>query len=311
MELVLEIVAPVFAVLLMGYGARKLGWFSEGSAAGLAKFVFNFAIPLFLFRTFATRDLPDAIPWGLFGSYYLGVFLVYGLGLLVGLTVFGRNLMGATLTGMACAFGNTVLLGLALGLRAFGEEGAIPIFLILSVHGLILMTGTTILLEAGQNADSALRDLPLKVLRGLVTNPLIGGLALGLVFNLAGFSLPKIVDDFLGIMQGAVLPCALFAMGSTIAEYGFKGRLGQSVFVVGVKTLMLPAIVYFLGSQVFNLEPLWLMAATLIAAQPAGVNVYLFAQRYGTAQAIASTTIFLSTAFSILSLPVILYLFGK
>ena len=47
----------------------------------------------------------------------------------------------------------------------------------------------------------------------------------------------------------------------------------------------------------------------LIAAQPAGVNVYLFAQRYGTAQAIASTSIFLSTAFSIFSLSAILYLF--
>ena len=52
------------------------------------------------------------------------------------------------------------------------------------------------------------------------------------------------------------------------------------------------------------------MAAVLLAAQPTGVNVYLFAQRYGTAQALASTTIFLSTAFSIFSLPVVLYLFG-
>ena len=166
MEIVLEIVTPVFAVLLMGYGARRIGWFSEQSAAGLAKFVFNFAIPLFLFRTFATRDLPESIPWGLFGSYYIAVFAVYALGMVVGMAVFGRNLMGGTLTGMGCSFGNTVLLGIALGVRAFGEEGAIPLFLIISVHGLILMTGTTILLEAGRNAGSALRDLPMKIARG-------------------------------------------------------------------------------------------------------------------------------------------------
>lgn len=311
MEIVLEIVTPVFAVLLMGYAARRIGWFSEESAAGLAKFVFNFAIPLFLFRTFATRELPDSIPWGLFGSYYIAVFAVYALGMVVGMAVFGRNLMGGTLTGMGCAFGNTVLLGIALGVRAFGEEGAIPLFLIISVHGLILMTGTTILLEAGRNAGSALRELPYKIVRGLVTNPLIGGLAFGLTFNLTGLELPTVADDFLRIMQGAVLPCALFAMGSTLAEYGFKGRLGQSIFVVLAKCLVMPGIVYVLATQVFDLEPLWAMAATLMAAQPTGVNVYLFAQRYGTAQAIASTTIFLSTAFSIFSLPLILYLFGK
>ena len=110
-------------------------------------------------------------------------------------------------------------------------------------------------------------------------------------------------------MQGAVLPCALFAMGATLAQYGFKGRLGQSIFVVAAKCVILPAIVYVLGAHVFDLPPVWTMVAVLIAAQPAGVNVYLFAQRYGTAQAIASTSIFLSTAFSIFSLSAILYLF--
>ncbi len=310
MEIVLEIVIPVFAILMMGYGARKLHLFKEESAAGLAKFVFNFVIPLFLFRTFATNELPDSIPWGLFLSFYLAVFAVFGLGIAFGKGVFGRDLMGATLTGMGCAFGNTVLLGLALGLRAFGEEGAVPMFLILSVHGLILMTGTTILLETGRNAGSAIKELPVKVLRGMLTNPLIVGLAVGLAFNLAGLEIPKMADDFLRIMQGAVLPCALFAMGSTLAEYGFKGRLGQSVLSVAMKCILLPALVYVLAVHVFHLEQGWALAAVLLAAQPTGVNVYLFAQRYGTAQALASTTIFLSTAFSIFSLPVVLYLFG-
>ncbi len=309
MEIVFEIVAPVFGVVLMGYFASKIGWFSEESAAGLAKFVFNFVIPLFLFRTFATRDLPDAIPWGLFGSYYLAIIAIYALGIGVALLLFKRDLMGATLTGMACTFGNTMLLGLALVLRAFGDEGAIPLFLILSIHGLTLMTGTTLLLELGRNADAAWSALPGRVLKGIVTNPLMMGLALGLTFNFAGLGIPGLLDDFFEIMEGAVLPCALFAMGATLARYGFKGRLGQSLFVVAAKCVVLPAIVYGLGAHVFDLPPVWTMVAVLIAAQPAGVNVYLFAQRYGTAQAIASTSIFLSTAFSIFSLSAILYLF--
>lgn len=309
MEIVIEIVMPVFGVVLMGYLATRVGWFSEESAAGLAKFVFNFVIPLFLFRTFATRDLPETIPWGLFGSYYLGIIAVYGLGIVVARTVFKRDLMGATLTGMGCSFGNTMLLGLALVLRTFGDEGAIPLFLVLSIHGLTLMTGTTILLELGRNADAAKGELPAKVAKGIVTNPLLMGLALGLTFNFAELGIPKIIDDFFGIMEGAVLPCALFAMGATLAQYGFKGRLGQSLFVVGTKCVILPAIVFVLARYVFELEPVWAMVTVLIAAQPTGVNVYLFAQRYGTAQAIASTSIFLSTAFSIVSLSAILYLF--
>jgi hypothetical protein len=68
--------------------------------------------------------------------------------------------------------------------------------------------------------------------------------------------------------------------------------------------------VYFTCSQVFSLSPHWTFVAVLLAAQPTGVNAYLFAERYSSAQALAlaTTTVFLSTAFSLLALPVLLYL---
>lgn len=309
MDIVLAIVAPIFGIVLFGYGASRFGLFGEEQAATLSKFVFNFIIPTFLFSTFATRDLPDAIPWGLFGSYYIGVFALYLVGMIVALAAFRRNFMGAVLTGMGAGYGNTVLLGLPLVLRAFGDEGAIPLFLILAVHSLLIMTTTTVLLEIGKNANAALLKLPGKIAIGIFTNPLIVGLLLGLAFNFGNIPLPTILSEMFKILQGAVVPCALFTMGASLAQYGFAGRLGQSVFLVFAKCIAMPALVFALAEYVFGLPPLWVMVATLAAAQPIGVNVYLFAQRYGTAQAISSTSIFLSTAFSILSLPVILYLF--
>jgi len=66
--------------------------------------------------------------------------------------------------------------------------------------------------------------------------------------------------------------------------------------------------VYFTCSQVFSLSPHWTFVAVLLAAQPTGVNAYLFAEHYSSAQALATTTVFLSTAFSLLVLPVLLYL---
>ena len=65
---------------------------------------------------------------------------------------------------------------------------------------------------------------------------------------------------------------------------------------------------YFTCSQVFSLSPHWTFVAVQLAAQPTGVNAYLFAERYSSAQALATTTVFLSTAFSLLALPVLLYL---
>ena len=312
--IVLEIVTPVIGILLLGYLAARIGWFGQDAADGLGKFVFNFAIPCFLFRTFATRELPDAIPWDLFGGYYLPLITVYILAAVLGRQVFGRDWMGAIMTGFTASFGNTVVLGVPLVLRAFGEEGAIPVFLIISLHGLTLMTATTIFLEVAKSGQTAGVASPgaiaLQALRGVTRNPLIGGLALGLAFNLGGVPVPQLADDFLALMQGAVVPCALFAMGTSLAQYGFRGRLGQSLTLVALKCLLFPALVFAATALVFELPPVWTATAVLIAAMPSGVNAYLFANRYKSGEALASTSIVLSTAFSIISIPAILYYYN-
>jgi len=72
-NVILDIVLPVFGVMVIGYGAARLGFFSEQTCRVLTRFVFNFAIPALLFRSLATTDLPPVLPWGHLLSYYLSV----------------------------------------------------------------------------------------------------------------------------------------------------------------------------------------------------------------------------------------------
>ncbi|HAE03168.1 MAG TPA: AEC family transporter, partial [Rhodospirillaceae bacterium] len=95
-------------------------------------------------------------------------------------------------------------------------------------------------------------------------------------------------------MQGAVLPCALFALGSSLKRYGIAGRVVQSMVQVSLKIMLFPLLVYLAGTYMFSLDPLWVQIATITAAQPSGVMVYIFSQKYGTAQALATTSICLS-----------------
>lgn len=310
MEIVLNVIGPVFGIVVMGYAVTKVGWFSQSAADGLARFVFDFAIPIFLFRTLATNPLPDTFPLDLFASYYIGCYGAYAVGVVAGRVFFGRDWMGAVLTGLACSFGNTILLGVPLVLRAFGDDGAVPMFLILSVHGLTLFTATTVFMEISNKGDASFAALPAKVLRNMATNPIILGLAGGLIANLTGFTLPGVIDDVGRLMQAAASPCALFALGATVARFGFAGRLTQTGVVMVIKMAAMPAVVWVLATEVFGVEPLWAMVATLMAAQPSGANVYLFASRYDTAKAIASSTVFLSTAASVFTISVLLYSFG-
>lgn len=310
MEIVVEIVLPVFGVVILGFLAARLGWFKGEAESGLASFVFNFAVPLMLFRSLATAQLPETVPWGFFGSFYIAAAAIAVTGFLLARYCFGRAWGGQVISGMGYAFGNNVLLGLPLIMTTFGDKAALPFFILLSIHGLCFFTLTTLFLEFGQKQAGASRtDLARQMVRSIFTNPILLGIFAGLALNLTDVSLPVPVDAICSLMQQAVTPCALFSLGASLTRYGIAGRLGQSAVMISAKTIIMPFMVYMLATRVFDIEPLWMMVAVMMAAQPTGVMTYIFAEKYKTGQAIATTSIFLSTGLSIITLSVILFLF--
>lgn len=94
-----------------------------------------------------------------------------------------------------------------------------------------------------------------------------------------------------------------------MTKYHIVGQIKQSVVVILAKNIILPGLVFFSCTQLFGLSPHWTFIAVLMAAQPTGINAYIFAERYNTAQALASTTVLLSTTFSLLTIPALLYLY--
>ena len=311
MTAVLDIVIPLFGIGLLGYVAARKGWFPANASEGLARFVFDWAVPLMLLRVFATTPLPDDFPWKLLVAFYAPACFVYVLGMTVARKAFARTFPEQIVTGFSCAFGNSVLLGLPLTLLTFGEAASVPFFILLSVHGLSYFTVTTVLLESSRSGTRSLSRLLLGTLKGLLRNPLILGLASGLILNRLHLTLPAPLDTMTGYMQQAVMPCALFSLGAALYSYGFAGRLQQALFVVAVKTILFPALVWLVSVHVFALPTLWAMIATLLAATPSGVNTYLFAQRYEAAPRLATTVVFLSHVFSVITLTALLFLFAR
>ena len=295
---------------MIGYTAVRLQLFPVSAAEGVARFVFDFAIPALLFRAMATSKVFETPPWTLWAAFFPAALVIYGLGFVIARKAFDRDFEGAAITGMGACYGNTVLLGIPIILLTFGEAGLLPSFLIISVHSLILMTLATVLLESGraegQNAWATVRE----VLKGMATNVVIVSLLAGLAWNALSLPIPSMIDAVLKFLKGAVVPCSLFALGVTLARYGIKGRIAQSLVVTLLKLVVMPALVWVLAAHVFTLEPMWTATAVLLAAQPAGINMYLFAARYETAEAIASTTIFVTTLASMIVLPVLIYLLG-
>ena len=309
MNSVVEITIPVFGIGLLGYLATRLGWFSAQAGEGLARFVFDFAIPGLLLRTFANADLPADMPLDLIGAYYVPVAVIYVLGMMVARYFFARPLSGQVITGFSFSYGNAVLLGLPIVLLTLGDEASLPYFILMSMHALSLFTVTTVMLEFSRHRDASVINMVGKIFVGLLKNPLLIGIIAGIILNRLGLPLTGALDTTAAYLQNAVAACSLFALGASMTKYHIIGQIKQSIVVVLAKNIILPSLVFFSCSQLFGLRPHWTFIAVLMAAQPTGVNAYIFAERYSTGQALASTTVFLSTSFSLLTIPALLYLY--
>lgn len=304
-----DILLPVFGIVALGVAATRLGWFDDAARRGLSQFVFNFAIPVLLFRTLAGAQLPHNLPWTYLLSYYGGVASVFLTSMIISRIFFQQPLEGQTVHGLGGAFSNTVLLGTPLILTAFGDEATLPLFLLIAFHGVLILPVGTILIETGLSARSRLDgdavrigEIARQAVLGVVTNPIIIGLAAGLAANLAGWAPTGALDRMAGLLGQAALPCALFAMGAALARFRLAGAVPQALAIVAVKLVAHPLAVWLLAVELFALDPLWAGVAVVLAGMPTGVNIYLYAQRYEIEIGAIATAILIGTVLSVLTI---------
>jgi malonate transporter len=284
--------------------------FDDQAAKALASFVFYFAIPVLLFRSMATNELPKEIAWGYLLSYYAGVLVVWVLGMGIGRFLLGAEPDRSIIHGMGAAFGNTVLLGIPLVLASFGDQASLPLYLLLAFHSTIMYTTVTVLLEAARGGGTDLRHLLVSAARGLAFNPILLGLIAGILWNLAGLGIPGPVDRWMALLSAAAVPCALFSMGASLRAYRILGALRPALVMIVLKLVAHPLLTLTFATFVFSVPPLWTKVAVILAALPVGVNVYLFGNRYGCGQAEAATAILLSTIISVVTLSLLLLWLG-
>jgi len=295
---------------MVGYITVMLGWFDRSAIRGLTRFVFDFAVPMLLLRTVSTAQLPEDIPWNFLASYYLATMLVLFSGLVLTRIIYRITFSEQVVSAFSCSFSNTVLLGIPLVLLAFGDQGALPLFIIIGTHGFVMFPLFTIMMEIGQIGKAPVKTLLVKTSYGLITNPLVIGLLGGLGCNLLGITLWKPLDEIAKLLGNAVTPGALFALGATLAGFRKKIQWKELPMVVLMKIIVHPLLVWLLAVIVFSLtETIWIQVLVILAALPTGVNPFLFASRYNAGQLLSSGAVFISTFISIFTLSALLSFF--
>src|SRR5690606_9799711 len=209
----LDVTLPVFLVLGFGYVAARLGFFSDAGVEGLMKFSQGFAIPCLLFRAISTLDLGQTFQWPLLLSFYAGATTGFLAGLLGARLLFGRPWQDAVAIGFCGLFSNSLLLGLPITERAYGQNALDANYAIIAVHSPYCYALGITVMEVIRHSGRGIVSTLGAVLSGMLRNPLIIGIGAGFAVNLSGTALPSVLTEALDLMVRAALPAALFGLG--------------------------------------------------------------------------------------------------
>jgi malonate transporter and related proteins len=305
----LPVVLPIFALILAGWLARRIGVLGAAATTELNRFVVFLALPALLFDVTAHAHWSAIWKPGFIGAFGLSSLAVFALTVAIRRGE-GRPLADAAVDGLNAGYPNTGFLGFPLALVAFGPEALAPttVAAIITVCGVfavaIVLIETGLRREAvGAGRGGSRASIGLAVGRSLVRNPLLVAPALGALVPSAGLALPVPVETFVKLLGAAASPCALVALGLFLAQKR-RSRGGQgraAALLVGLKLAVHPLLAYGLGRLLFDLPPLLLHTAVLMAALPTGTGPFMLAEFYRREADLTARVVLVSTVLSVIS----------
>ena len=301
MLLIFTVTLPLFVLILAGYLSAWRGLIDRPGIKGLNGFVFYFALPLTLFHTMATAPLAAAFDVRYVAAYLVCAVTVHLSGMAVARWGFGRSIGEQGIQGIAASFGNLVFIALPIAVAVFGQDATLPLALLVTIENGIVMPFTVSLLEIDKGAKGNIGQAVLAALQAILRNPVVMSVLTGAAFGLLAIPLPSLFSGLVHVVSGATVPCALFALGATLAGLPISERLRETSTMVILKLFAYPLLVYGAMCLFPDIDPVWRAVAILCAAMPMGANVYLVAARYETYVARASTAVLFSTVISVVT----------
>ncbi len=302
MQAVINIVFPVFAIILTGYLSGRFRVLGEESSQALNRFVFYVAMPALLFHAMARLAPAEIFHLPFMLTYGGGQIIIFAATFLAARLIFRQNLTDGTMRSLASAYCNIGYIGLPMVIVAFGPDWTPAAVVATVINISVLLVGTITILEITQNRRSSSLKIALDVARGVFKNPQFLAPAMGIAWSFTGLDLPAPVATFTSVLGAAAGPCALFALGLFLVGKPLHQDLREVSWILVAKLLAQPLITWGLALWLLADEPMWLTLAVLLSAMPTGTTVFVFASKYDVYVRQASAAVMISTAISVLTL---------
>ena len=283
---VLEIVAPVFLLAAIGYAWIKAGL--DYPMGFVTNIVMTLSVPCLIFVSLMKTNInPEALASIFYAAIltYLVITVIF-YALVKAMSIEVKTFLAPLI------FSNTGNLGLPLALFAFGDIGldyAILVFAVMAVYAYSL--GVWMVSGGGS---------PVAVIK----EPMVWATTFGAIFMLQGWQTPVFLTNTLELIGQLAIPLMLITLGVALARLQAPS-FGRAVWLSILKFIICVIVSFTIGRW-FGLEPIALAVLVIQVSTPVAVSSYLLAQKYGANANEVAGLVVVSTAISVIGLPLLL-----
>lgn len=315
-SVILEQMGKLFLILCLGVLLAKKELLDIHTKQKLTKLLLYVTTPLMMVDAFHDRMLSvsqrdsGGVPVGIL---FADSFLFYALLIFLSLVlVFGirvpKNQRRLYL--FMTIFGNVGFMGFPVVESVYGKEGLFYAAIVNSVFNIIIYT-FGVLLMGGASAGSGrltdrLRAVPWK---RLLLTPAVIATAAGVLIFVCRIRLPSLLADTCDTLGGLTSPLAMLVVGANLSQVPVKSVLSDmklNLYVL-LRQTALP-LLFWLMLKPFVQHPVLAPTLLLLSCMPVANTTALFATEYHGDEALASQGIFLTTLFSLVSFPLMIWI---
>ena len=299
---------PFFGLIFLGFLAGRIWRRSEAELAWLNTFVIYFALPAMFFQLLSKTPIEELAKGSFVFATVLATCAAFALCFAFAFLRNGGNVAEATIQGLIGGYGNIGYMGPPLALVALGPAATVPTALIFCFDIALIFTLTPLMMAFAGTGEGSLARTLLDIPRKVLLHPFIVATLIGVAAAALELRPPAPLDRLLEILRGAAAPCALFALGVTVASRRLQRVPAELPVLILVKLAVHPALVFVILSWMGGFERIWVETAVLMASLPPAATIYIIATQYGTYVLRGSSAILLGTVASVFTVTAVLYM---
>lgn len=300
----LNATVPIFLTMMLGWFFKKVKLMNDQFVSQMNKFVFHAALPVLLFQDLATVDFFEV--WDT--RFVLFCFLATLVSILaaggISFLLQDKSIQGEFI--QAAYRSSAAIMGIAFIQNIYGNSGMAPLMIVSTVP-LYNVMAVAVLSVMKPKREKISRQMLLGTLKGIVTNPIILGIAAGILWSVLKIPMPAILSKTVKNVAVLATPLGLMAIGASFDYEKAFGRIRPAVLAAVIKLVVLAAVFLPIAVQLgFTGEKL--VAILVMLGSATTVSCFIMAKNMGHEGTLTSSVIMLTTLFSAFTLTGWLYL---